>query len=210
MNIFDYQQGIHPDTGKILSFDQDILITPFYTEDYCQTIVNFCKQYSNYFVNTGPQYDDPYSNNSLYLDRISPLLFDQYVNHFMSKITPVVNKLFLWDRNIEGFFSPFINRFSPDTQSFMPLHCEESRISIVVKLNNDFQGGFLNFPRQKITSQNLPVGHAFVFPGMVTHPHYVDTLISGQRFTLTGFTVPPFWKSNDVTHWSNVNIIKLS
>lgn len=209
MNIFDYQQGIHPDSGNVISFDNDIIVTPFYTKEYCETIVDFCKNYSGKFIITGTEYDDPYSNYSLYLDRISPLLFEQYVLHFMSRITPVVNRLFVWDRNIQGFFAPFINRFSTDTQSSMPLHCEESRVSIVVKLNEDFQGGLLNFPRQKVTSQDLPVGHAFVFPGMVTHPHYVDQLTAGQRFTLTGFTIPPIWQGNDISTWTQYNMIRV-
>lgn len=210
MNLFDYEQGIHPNSGKVITFDNDILITPFYTQQYCNTLVQFCKDYAHKFIITGSQYNDPYSNYSLFLDKISPILFENYVSHFMTTITPVVNDHFIWDRNIEGFFSPFINRFSTNSQTDMALHCEQSRISIVVKLNDDFEGGLLNFPRQKVTSKDLPVGYAFVFPGMVTHPHYVETLKSGQRFTLVGFSTPPSWTANDITSWNGHNIIKVA
>jgi hypothetical protein len=197
-DILDYKSGIHPDCGKFYFLHKDIIITPFYTEEYCQRLVNFCKENASSFINTGSSWDDPYSNYSLFFERINQKLFEEYVAHFMDKINPIVKEVFIWDRNIESFFSPFINRFGMQTQTDMALHCEDSRISTVVKLNDEFTGGALNFPRQKYRNMDLPVGYALVFPGMVTHPHFVETLTSGERYTLVGFTCPPEWRGNNI------------
>jgi hypothetical protein len=197
MDIFDYKLGIHPQCGEIISADNDIILTEFYTEEYCKVIVDFCKKHSNFFVKTGDAWDDPYSNYSLAYSGISPILFQEYVTHFQTMITPVVNKHFIWDKNIEGFFTPFINRFDMNSQADMALHCETSRISIVVKLNEDFGGGDLVFPRQNFRSSSMKVGQAVVFPGMVTHPHGVENLTWGERYTMVGFSYPPTWNATN-------------
>ena len=72
-----------------------------------------------------------------------------------------------------------------------------------ILLNDDFDGGHLTFPRQNFSSEETKVGEALIFPGTVTHPHYVSQLFSGERFTLVGFSHPPAWtfsgiKINDI------------
>jgi hypothetical protein len=68
-----------------------------------------------------------------------------------------------------------------------------SMITMVVKLNRDFEGGTLEFPRQKWNNSDLPVGHAVMFPGTVTHYHCTHPMISGTKYSLTNWTWPPEW-----------------
>lgn len=196
MDVFDYDKGIHPDCGVYDCFN-DIIVTPFFTPEYCKVLVDFCKKHSYKFINTGEAYKDAYSNFSLFLNHISPMLFDSYARHFMSKLDPVITEVFIWNRNVSGFLVPFINRYNLDTQYDMDLHCDASSVSIIVKLNDDYDGGLLNFPRQKFVSTNLKVGEAVVFPGTVSHPHFVEPLHKGERFTLVGFTTPPAWNASE-------------
>ena len=196
MDIFDYSNGIHPESGKDFRVENDIIITPFYTKEYCNSIVKFCKDYREYFRNTG-DYGDAYPNYSIGFQMIGDVVYLNYAKHFSDRIIPIINDTYLWDRNIQGFFYPFINRFEQGAQTSMPLHNERSSISIVVKLNDNFVGGGLNFPRQNFNTRDLEVGTAIFFPGCVTHPHFVEKVDSGERYTMVGFTFPPSWQKNN-------------
>ena len=207
MQIFDYTSGIHPKSGTTYCVENDIIITPFFTKEYCDCIVNFCKDQREHFYNTG-DYGDSYPNFSLPMQKIGDILYYNYVKHFVNRIIPIINETYLWDRNINGFFYPFFNRFEEGAQVKMPLHNETSSVSIVVKLNDDFVGGGLNFPRQNFNTKDLDIGTAIFFPGTVTHPHFVESIDSGERYTMVGFTYPPAWNKGNSLSLAEYNKIE--
>ena len=45
-----YNKGIHPDCGKKYKFVKDILITPFYTESFCDELVSICEEKKKEFA----------------------------------------------------------------------------------------------------------------------------------------------------------------
>ena len=57
-----------------------------------------------------------------------------------------------------------------------------------VKLNDDYEGATLIFPRQDVTNKDIPIGKMIVFPSQVTHGHYVDELQSGTKYSATFWT----------------------
>jgi predicted 2-oxoglutarate/Fe(II)-dependent dioxygenase YbiX len=122
-------------------------------------------------------------------------MFDDYIDHFKEKICPMLTTVFLKD-DVWGFFSPFINRYTMDTQRISKLHNDTSMISMVIKLNNDYTGGELEFPRQEWTNQDVEIGHAVIFSGNVTHPHRVNELTSGVKYSFVGWTWPDTWKDS--------------
>jgi hypothetical protein len=207
MQIFDYVSGIHPESGKKYHVENDIIITSFFTKEYCECIVKFCKDYREYFRNTG-DYGDAYPNYSMGFQMFGEILYLNYIKHFSERIIPIINDTYLWDRNIQGFFYPFINRFEQGAQTSMPLHNERSTVSIVVKLNDDFVGGGLNFPRQNFNTSDLDVGTAIFFPGCVTHPHFVEKVDLGERYTMVGFTYPPAWNKGNSLSLAEYNKIE--
>ena len=97
--------------------------------------------------------------------------------------------------NILGFTSPYFVRYGPNDVKNMKLHHDVSLVSMLVKLNDDFTGGDLVFPRQDYNNKDLPVGHALFWPGQVTHPHQVLDVKSGTKFSLTVWTWPVPWTS---------------
>ena len=200
MNLLDYNRGIHPRCGSVFSFKNDILVTPFYTEEYCREIVSGCKLNPEAFFDTS-QINDIYPNYILPLNRVSEIILQHYITQFASKIIPTINSLFLRP-SITAIKIPFINRFTTSTQVSMELHCDVSTVSTFIKLNNDFEGGNLNFPRQEFKSQDVPVGFAIIFPGTLTHPHCVEKLTAGERYTMISFATPPPWDSNGVINFN--------
>ena len=48
--IKDYMKSIHPECGKKVEIYKDIIITPFYTEDFCDYLVDIAKYYDGRFI----------------------------------------------------------------------------------------------------------------------------------------------------------------
>jgi predicted 2-oxoglutarate/Fe(II)-dependent dioxygenase YbiX len=79
-------------------------------------------------------------------------------------------------------------KYSEDTQKTLGLHTDASLVTGSVKLNDDYEGATLIFPRQGVTNRDIPIGKMLLFPGQVTHGHYVDQLVSGTKFSATFWT----------------------
>jgi hypothetical protein len=61
--------------------------------------------------------------------------------------------------------------------------CSNFVISAVVYLNDDFTGGDLMFPRVDYRYKPSS-GDCVIFPSDLIHSHYVDKVLSGNRFSL--------------------------
>jgi predicted 2-oxoglutarate/Fe(II)-dependent dioxygenase YbiX len=66
------------------------------------------------------------------------------------------------------------------------------KISGVLYLNDDYEGGETYFPEQNI-KYTPEAGHLIMFPSDLTHPHGVTEVIKGDRYTL------PIWFTDDET-----------
>jgi predicted 2-oxoglutarate/Fe(II)-dependent dioxygenase YbiX len=75
-----------------------------------------------------------------------------------------------------------------DTQTTLGLHTDASLFTGSVKLNDNYSGAELIFPRQNFTNKDVPVGKCILFPGMVTHGHSVNELLEGVKYSLTMWT----------------------
>jgi predicted 2-oxoglutarate/Fe(II)-dependent dioxygenase YbiX len=54
-----------------------------------------------------------------------------------------------------------------------------------VKLNDDYEGAELSFPRQGVSNAGLAVGELVAWPSLVTHPHESLPIRSGVKYSLT-------------------------
>ena len=79
-------------------------------------------------------------------------------------------------------------RYAVDTQKELPLHHDASYVTGSVKLNEDYKGGNLSFPRQTFTNEQIPRGKLLLFPGAVSHPHECTELTEGTKYSLTIWT----------------------
>jgi predicted 2-oxoglutarate/Fe(II)-dependent dioxygenase YbiX len=82
----------------------------------------------------------------------------------------------------------FTIKYSMDTQRKLNLHHDMSLVSGSLKLNNNYTGGELYFPRQGVSNSQLDVGSIILWPGQVTHPHECKELESGVKYSLTLWT----------------------
>lgn len=87
-----------------------------------------------------------------------------------------------------GLRDAFVMRYSMDTQRNLALHTDASLVTGSVKLNDDYEGAELVFPRQGFSNKDIPVGHMVIFPGQVTHGHRCEELKGGVKYSLTFWT----------------------
>ncbi len=202
MNLTKYEEAIHPDCGKIVEDFKDITITPFYKEEFCDELVNLAKFYDNKFAEhiTYNNYKETKAGespwNTLFFSTISNLLFENFCRHYKNYLLPVLEKKFEAS-TIDGWFSPFIIKYDKPNQN-VDLHNDHSHFTMNVKLNTDFEGCDLEFPRQGWSNKDLPKGWCIVWPSTITHPHVAKPLISGTKYTLASWTHPSSWNSNDL------------
>ena len=201
--IVDYRKAIHPQCGKEVKVYKDIIITPFYTTEFCDELVEMSEFYSKKFTSSVYYLKDHAHDmigtspwDSLYFSRISYILFEEFCEHYKKYICPVLEQQF-HPETISGWFSPMIIRYSRKGQN-IGLHNDVSLFTLNVKLNTGFEGCELEFPRQGWSNKDIPKGWCFVWPSKPTHPHRANPLISGTKYTLSSWTHPASWNSGDV------------
>ena len=199
--IQDYMKAIHPECGTKVEIYKDIIITPFYTEEFCDYLVSIAKYFDSRFFEYINYRNDKESNNTspwntLFMSRISQLMFEDFCGHYKKFLVPLIHKQFQ-ESGISGWFSPFIIKYDKIGQN-VTLHNDASEFTMNVKLNTDFEGATLRFPRQEWCNEDLPNGWCFLWHSTVTHPHVADPLVSGTKYTLASWTHPPKWSPDDL------------
>lgn len=194
-----YNKGIHPDCGKKYKFVKDILMTPFYTESFCDELVGICeekkKEFAPYIVyNQSDGETDSCPWDTLFFKDIQKDLFKNFCIQYKERISPLLYKKFQGSY-ISGWFCPMIIKYHRKGQN-VKLHNDTSKFTLNVKLNTDFEGCHVEFPRQKWTNKDIPKGWCFVWPSQVTHPHVAYPLMSGTKYSLSSWTHPVSWDQN--------------
>ena len=114
-------------------------------------------------------------------------LWEELEKHWLKTVYDISYKY--WEPcHIYGLRDAFIIRYSMDTQRSLKRHHDASLITGSVKLNDEYTGGLLEFPRQGITNKDIPVGKCILFPGQCTHGHTSQELLSGTKYSLTIWT----------------------
>jgi len=198
----DYNLGIHFKSGKTYSVNHDIIITPFWTEEYCDFLIEISEKYTNNF-SKNIKYLDSINNrlgwDDLKLDFIDELFYKPYVSHYKKDILPILKQVYTDTiGEISGWFYPYIIRYSEKNQ-MTNLHHDASTVTLNIKLNNDYEGCDLYFPRQNFSCQDIPIGHAIVWPSTVTHPHGSTRLISGKKYSFVSWSWPPQWTREGIS-----------
>ena len=84
-----------------------------------------------------------------------------------------------------GLQDAFIIKYHSTGTAELRLHHDLAQISGSVKLNSDYTGAELEFPRQNYTNADVPIGTLLAWPSLVTHPHRSTPITSGTKYSLT-------------------------
>ena len=164
-------------TRKYEVLSPDILLIDFMSKDMCENMISLAEE-KQFRVMEG----DKVPSQDLRLKE-----FDQWEKlkkHWNEIVYEIVYEYWhpchMW-----GLRDAFLIKYEMDKQRELRVHNDASLVTGSVKLNDDYTGGLLEFPRQKFTNKDIPVGKCLLFPGQVTHGHLSSKLESGTKYSLT-------------------------
>jgi len=158
----------------------EMIAVPFWTPSFCAAVIRAAELVGGFSESA----DDPVPGQEISLMGISQRLFYAVENDIGQRLWPVLNE---WWPAIDyhGLRDAFVIKYSMAAQRELRLHHDVAQVSASIKLNNDYTGAELRFPRQDTTNAGLGVGELLAWPSLVTHPHETAPLLSGTKYALT-------------------------
>lgn len=159
----------------------EMLLIDYKTPEQCQRWIDISEEHGGW----NPHPADKFPSHDIHLRELG--LWEEAEEHWKNVVAPIIDNY--WNpMHHEHLRKAFTMKYSADTQKTLGLHNDSSQVTGSVKLNDDYEGATLHWPRQKINNSDIPVGKMIIFPGMVTHGHYVDELTSGTKYSATFWT----------------------
>lgn len=185
--LLGYQGAIDERVG-VSEVGPDLLVLPCWTPTFCATVVRAAEALGAF----EPQPDDPVPGHEVSLAVISPRLFEAVQDDFGARLWPQIQSVWPYV-DYHGLRDAFVIRYAPGQQESLRIHHDVAQISGSIKLNDDYDGAELRFPRQQYDNSAQVVGEMLMWPSLVTHPHETGRLLSGIKYALTvWFELPSF------------------
>ena len=183
----DWDNAVHEDAEQIYRWQ-------FLTPDFCRMLVEEA-EHSNRWETRRDIEDNPlaadgkvknYSpwDTTQWLDNM-PGLERVYVDIVRSHLEPIVYKTWPIFR-MQRMKRPYILKYEPSAVSEMGLHFDAETVTLLIYLNDDYEGGGTYFPRWNYSTGRPPVGTAVLFPGGLSHVHAGRGIIAGKRYLFCG------------------------
>ena len=176
--ILGYQGAVRD--GDAAMVGQEIVQMPFWTPEFCATLIQAAQAAGGF----AQQNDDPVPGYEISLAAIAPRLFEAVEQDIGIRLWPALQQ---WWPLIDyhGLRDAFVIRYAMGEQEELRMHHDVAQVSASIKLNDDYEGAVLEFPRQKFSNSDVPVGDVIVWPSLVTHPHASSQLTRGVKYSLT-------------------------
>lgn len=183
--VLGYRSACDPSSG-VREVASELLVVPFWTSDMCRAVIRSAEEVGGF----SPDPNDPVPGFEVSLAAISPKLYEDLQNDLGARVWPQLRTV--WPLvDYHGLRDAFVIKYSLDTQTELRLHHDVAQVSASVRLNDEYTGAELDFPRQNFTNASVPVGSLLVWPSLVTHPHQTRPLTSGVKYGLTiWFQIP--------------------
>lgn len=176
--VLGYLDAAAPPAPARLLGDE-IVAVPFWTPSFCAALVRAAE-----LCGFAPADNDPVPGHEVSLAVISPRLFEAVEADIGRRLWPVLRERWPYV-DYHGLRDAFVIKYAPGLQESLRIHHDVAQVSASVKLNDDYTGAQLLFPRQGVTNEDLSVGELVAWPSLVTHPHETLPLGSGVKYSLT-------------------------
>ena len=156
---------------------------PLFTEKFCREAIALAEAKDNWTIDR----HEFYPTNDVLLQDID--LQDIYHRVLKEVVYPLCIHIWTLEGNDwrDMYSENFMARYTTDRQSHLSLHHDFSHITMVVKLNDEFEGGGTWFPKYNLLSNPKQIGTATLHPGMVTHLHGARPIYAGKRYIVVSF-----------------------
>ncbi len=158
----------------------EIVTVPFWDPSTCALVIEAAEAAHAWASDP----DDPVPGNEVPLATVSANLMLLTHQHVEVTVVPALRTVwpeFAWN----GLQDAFVIKYEPGPDAALPLHHDVAQISASVRLNDDYAGGALEFPRQGWDNAAVPVGELVAWPSLVTHPHRARRVTRGVKYGLT-------------------------
>ena len=167
-----------PHYNQIEYLTKDMLVVNFMTQEQCERLIEISDKHGGW----GSLEYDKFPAQEIRMKELG--LWEELEKHWESEIVPLVERY--WKPLLMyGLRDGFVMRYAMDTQVKLALHHDASLVTGSIKLNDDYEGAELIYPRQGITNKDIPVGKCILFPSAVTHGHECLPLKAGVKYSLT-------------------------
>lgn len=167
-----------PHYDKVDIIAPDMLVVDFMTQEQCERLIDAADKHGGW----GSLSYDKFPAQEIRMRELG--LWDDLEHAWSTHIVPTVEHY--WQPlQMYGLRDGFVMRYAMDTQTNLNLHHDASLVTGSVKLNDDYEGAELVYPRQGISNKDIPVGKMILFPGQVTHGHECLPLRKGVKYSLT-------------------------
>ena len=164
--------------NKVDYLSEDMLVVDFMTQEQCERLIELADQNGGW----GSLSYDKFPAQEIRIKELG--LWEELEKAWQDYIVPTVERY--WKPlEMYGLRDGFVMRYSLETQRNLNLHHDASLVTGSVKLNDDYVGADLVYPRQGISNKDIPVGKCILFPGQVTHGHECLPLVGGVKYSLT-------------------------
>ena len=183
--VLAYAGAVDRETG-VRELGPDLLVVPFWTREFCAAVVRAAE-----LVGFAPDPEDPVPGREVSLASISPRLYAAVQDDLGLRIWPQLQDV--WPLiDYHGLRDAFVIRYALGEQEELRAHHDVAQVSATVKLDEDYEGAELHFPRQRVDNGGVPVGALLAWPSLVTHPHEAAPLRRGVKHALTVWFELPF------------------
>jgi hypothetical protein len=165
----------------------DIVQTGFWTPRTCAAVVRASEAAAAW----GSDDDDPVPGLEVSLATLNPRLFAQVEADLERAVLPRWRMVWA-EVGWFGLHDAFVIKYVAQTDAAeLRLHHDVAQVSGSVRLNDGYDGGTLEFPRQHWSNRDVPVGDLVAWPSLVTHPHRSTPVTRGTKYGLTIWTRLP-------------------
>lgn len=181
---------------KVKEVATDILCVEFWKPEFCKALINAADSINTY--QSRPT--DPVPGQEIRINQISDDLYISFCKHWKTIIQPILDKYYMLpaEQWFMGWKVPFIIKYEMHKQRYLRPHMDGSLVTGTVRMNDEYTGGELVFPRQNYKNTDVPVGSMLIWPSSIQHIHYSDELKSGTKYSLVA------WTKNDASE-SGIN-----
>ena len=158
-----------------------------FTKKYCKELIDAAEKHGKWTTARHAEYP----THDIPLEEVSQGLSAEYMLYQLDNLVPYfASKYHL---NIEDgqdlSFDTFIAKYSEGEQNMLGMHHDDSYLTTLVTLNDDYEGGGTYF-QDFNTLLKGAAGTVTIHPGELTHFHGARPTTKGTRYVLVSFIKP--------------------
>ncbi len=156
---------------------------PLFNRTFCEDLITLAEFSDKWTTSRHENYP---TNDVLLEDLGINFAYDKIVREIIS---PLCTRLWQlsgprW-KELES--ENFLAKYAPGGQTHLSLHHDYSHITMLVKLNDEYDGGGTWFPKYNKLIDPSRIGTATLHPGIITHRHGARQVYAGRRYVIVSF-----------------------